>query len=193
MLFFKSIGYCVSCSTLTVLAFVPLAAAEAKGHEQGFSTLIPYWVNFILFVGLLYFLLRKKARAGWAQRRETIENNIDRALAELQQAEQKLHQALKNLDNVAGEASKVEDLLRKEAITEHDAIIAEAKSKAELIIKRAKETAEAEKTSAIQALRSEMVERVVQRARERLLDRLSPAFDYERRQQVLGSFKQMLR
>lgn len=169
------------------------AASHGTAHESpGISSLIPYWVNFILFVGILYFLLRKKVPLMWAERRDKVAEGIDKASAELKEAEAKLREARHNFDNVEEEVSKLKALIRNEAAMEHDSILAEAKKKADLIIQRAKDTAASERSSAEKVLRREMGERVLLLARQRILKQTSPENDRERRLCTMEAFKEML-
>ncbi|NMC64411.1 MAG: ATP synthase F0 subunit B [SAR324 cluster bacterium] len=168
-------------------------ASHGTAHKSpGISSLIPYWVNFILFLGILYILLRKKVPLIWAERRDKIAEGIDKASVELKEAEAKLREARHNFDNVEEEISKVKALIRNEAAMEHDSILAEAKKKADLIIQRAKDTAASERSSAEKLLRREMGERVLLLARQRLLKQISPENDYQRRLCTMEAFKEML-
>jgi len=183
---------------LTVMLFGSTdVAASGSSHgaahgSPGISSLIPYWVNFILFIGILYFLLRKKVPLMWAERREKIAGEIDKASVELKEAEAKLREARNNFDNVEEEIAKAKALIKSEAVMEHEAILTEAKKKADLILQRAKDTAASERSSAEKTLRREMAERVLLLAKQRILKETSPDNDYKRRHRTMEAFKGML-
>lgn len=194
---FKKLSQSLFVTTMMLFGFTAVAFGSEHAHggahsAGGIATLIPFWVNFLLYIGLLYFLLRKQVSLTWAQRRQRISDAVQKAETELKEAEEKLRLARANFDNLEKEASKVRALIDNDAVVECDAIMAEAQKKAELAVQRAKDTAAAERSAKEKALRREIAEHVILLARQRLLEKTSYENDYGRRSSALGAFKQML-
>lgn len=179
-----------------LLVLIPAAALASEGgsHHGGASplALIPYWINFLLYVGLLYYLLKDQIPKMWAQRREGIDRAIKDAAAELERATFALKTARERFDNVEEEARKIKDVIRKDAFTERDAILEDAKKQCERALQRAHETAASERGQVEQALRRELADHVLANATRRLKEHVTPESDRPRREKVLDGFKQMV-
>ena len=183
--------------TITLVLFTAAASSAAEhgggGHGGSFLDLIPYWVNFLLFVGVLYSLLRTPISNYWMQRREGIANAISSAAEQLRNAESTLRRAREDFDNVEEEIARVQEIISKEAQAEQEAVLADARRRAEVIAQRSRDTAASERIQAERTLRQELAERVITRARRRIVERMSPPADEFRRQAAVDAFKSVLR
>ncbi len=178
-----------------VLMLAPsLACASEGGAHHGASplALIPYWVNFLLYLGLLYFFLRKEIPRMWAERREGIDRAVKGAAAELEKAVTALETAHERFDNVEEEVRRIKEQIRKDTLIERDAILEDAKRQCERAFQRAHETAASERARAELGVRRELAEHVLANAARRLKERVTPESDRPRRDKVMDGFKQML-
>lgn len=101
---------------IAIVLLLSGASLWAGGHEATQTDIVPRTVNFLIFAGLVYYLLADKTKAFFAQRSskiasdfETIQSKIKDAKAELEAARVKLNEA-KSL------ASELMDLAKKDAV-----------------------------------------------------------------------------
>ena len=62
-----------------------LVHGEEHPHTPVFSDTIPYWINFLMYVGLLVLVLRKPISTGWSSRREGISSAVFKGKHEREQ------------------------------------------------------------------------------------------------------------
>lgn len=172
---------CMRCVALSagvlLLISVRCAYAESAAHTPAISDLKYYWVNFLVYLAILYLALRKVVPAAWAARREQISASLQSASAALNTAEQELQavqDALRGLQEpssaAAGKVSEVQ-ALRAEIIRDGQAeaqrIIQDAEHRAARIRAQAREQLAGELRTAQASLRAQLVERAVESARSR--------------------------
>ena len=167
-------------------------ASEGHGEGGGLSHLVPYWINFLLYVGLLYYLLKKIVVDFWQARRSGIADAIDESLSQLAKAEAKLVESRERLRNVEREVMQLQTGIERDGQGEAAEIVAEAHRKAGLTVQRAHETCATERVNAEKELRQELAARVVEHARQRLAAGASAESDYARRQNAASTFKSLL-
>ena len=184
----------ILCLAMFLFAPVFAFASSGEGHGEaaGIGSIFWYWINFILFVGMLYVLLRKPIATMWVDRAASISAAMDRADTELNDAEAKLLEARTKLDHVDEEMANVRELVAKEAQMEASAILDDARKKAEITLQRARETVLAEKSAAEKELRQQLADSVIAQASEILRQRISSDNDYERRQQAIEGFRRLV-
>jgi len=165
------------------LAFAagPALAAGGEEHGGGEGLLFPF-LNFVLLVGVLFFLTRKPVRAFFAERKRNIETELDQA-AELQrQAEERHAKWQRRLVDLERELDEIRRLGRERAEAEREQILADARESAARIERTARSAIEQELRRARETLRDEasnvavdlaaglLRERVTDADRDRLLD-----------------------
>ena len=165
------------------------AAAYASGgghHEPSIRDLGRYWVNFLIFLGIIYAALRKPMPAAWENRRAAISRVIEQAQSELKAARAELEDAEQRLLVADLHAQDLAKKLQAASASETGEILAEAKRKAAAIQEQARRSASAEREAAKRALREEAVDLAVTRAVELAKERLSPERDRSIREAALG-------
>jgi len=158
-----------------------LGASSGPEHaevESPFALLMRV-VNFVLLLGLLYFLLNKplrnflnKRQQGVQEALEAAQNAREKAEARYQDVEQKLAQAKKEIEDL-------KRMLVEQGQVEKDKILANAKQEAEKIRRDAEVTAEQELKKAQLLLRQEAVELASNLAETLLKDKIKEE-DHER-------------
>lgn len=139
-------------------------SGDHAGHGPSITELIPYWINFLLYVGILYFLLRKTVVRGWAARRQKIIDNISSAKEQFSQAQSLLNDAQSKWSRLTQEETRVRDEIARQAEFERRQMLESARSKAERMVLQAREHGLAERRSAEREIREELVDDVLSRA-----------------------------
>lgn len=147
-----------------VLPAVASAAGGAHHGEPTFWDTKYYWVNFLLYVGLLYVLLKKPVSAGWNGRTATIAEAVNRGKLQLEKAEADLREARSRLASVDAEIAKIKSDIRRDTDLEGKQIIEDSRARAVRIVHQGKASAEAEKKALDLQLRRELAEAVLERA-----------------------------
>lgn len=143
-------------------------ASEAEGpHHGSIADLASNWINFIIYVALLYVLLRKAIPAAWSARREKIRETVLASKAELEAAERELHTVEALTQNLSREQERAKQEILQQADVEAAAIKAAALERAERIKVQAKELLVGEGRSAESQVRATLVTRAVEIARGR--------------------------
>jgi F-type H+-transporting ATPase subunit b len=163
---------------LLVLAVASVAyASEAGGAHGGHG---PNWkdfglrvVNFIIFAGIIYKFAGKKIAEIFGGRRKQIETQLADLAERREDAEKKLAEVEKNIANIEQEREAILAEFRAQGETLKASIIEGAKESAEKITAQAKLTAEQERRTAVQDVRAEVAELVVDAAERLLAEKLS--------------------
>lgn len=143
-----------------------LGYCSSEGHT-GISSLIPFWVNFAIYIAILFVALKKIIPQAWMTRRNAILENVTSAARELEQAEKAVRSAEDKTKNLASEQEAAKQEIIKQAELEAAQIVAAAKEKAERQKAQAKELIQGESRSAESTFRSELVFRAVELARDK--------------------------
>ena len=165
------------------LAFAagPALAAGGEEHGGGEGLLFPF-LNFVLLVGVLFFLTRKPVRAFFAERKRNIETELDQATELQRQAEERHAKWQRRLVDLERELDEIRRLGRERAEAEREQILADARESAARIERTARSAIEQELRRARETLRDEasnvavdlaaglLRERVTDADRDRLLD-----------------------
>ena len=102
----------------------------AFSWAEGFLP-IPKIINFILFAGGLFFLLRKPFSQAMRERRELIQADLKRAKAEKEAAEAKLREIEGRLNRLDSEIGEIRAAAEQEAKAEYERLIKQAQGEAE--------------------------------------------------------------
>ncbi len=162
---------------ILLLAAAPALAAGDGGHGESWSNLAFRILNIALFIGAIAYLWGKKIVAFFKGRSQGIADELS-SLAERKAA------AEKNLAEVERRIANLEEE-RKALIAEYTAqgeamkaaIIQEAEKSAAQIAAQAKTTAQNEIKAAVEAMRAEMADKVVE-ATEKLLQKKLSASEH---------------
>jgi len=159
--------------TITSVAF----ASEAAGHELFNSYAVGRYglriVNFILFIGAIWYFAGSKIKGFFVGRRDGIKNELDDLQARKVEAEKKLKEVEAGIANMAKEKQAILDQAKAQGEVIAEAIIAKANKDAEALKEQAKRTASNEAQAAIDTIRAEMAEMVVAAAEKIVAEKLS--------------------
>ncbi len=149
------------------------AHGEAAAHGLNWMDFLYRCVNFALVFGVLAFLVGKKAKSGLKGRTVQIANQLSDLETRKVNAEKRLKEIESSISNLESEKTQIMDEYRKQGESLKASIIAAAEEKAEAIKAQAKMTAEQEAKAAVENLRAEMADMVVEAAEKMLASKLS--------------------
>lgn len=155
-------------SILPIITTVSLAHAAGGGHEgTSKEMLIDFaWrvANFVVLVGFLYWLLAKKVREYFLERRQTIKSTIDEKVAEKEETEKKFREYSEKLDKATEEISDIFEMIKSQGTVEKEKIIEDAKKAAAKMKEDAQTRMEQEFKAARNQLRAEAAQLAVEMA-----------------------------
>jgi len=164
------VGQGISLALGTAVFGVAAACAEGsegEAHGGSIADLTYSWINFIIYVALLYVLLRKAIPAAWAARREKIRETVLASKEELEAAERELHTVEALTQNLAREQERAKREILEQAELEALSIKAAAVERAERIKAQAKDLLVGEGRSAESQVRASLVAKAIDLARGR--------------------------
>ena len=179
-------------TTIFLLLFPGLALAAGGGDAHGHASLADlkwFWFNFIIYcaaIGVIIYLNRKGILGLWAQRRESIEANVNQGKNELLQAQTVFDEITARLDNLEQEKKQIQQAIISETEHEVQEMIKLAHDKAENIVERAQTTVAAERKATEQIVKEELAEYVMKQAYSKLKSELSQASDRPLRDSALN-------
>lgn len=132
-------------------------------------------INFIIFVGALWFFAKGPLRRAFSERHETIKNAIHRNANRQQEAEQKREEARAKLAQADDEAQQLLADSKAQGHAEYSKIVENADNYAERLRKDTSSLMDQELQRAVQTLQAETVERALARAEQLVRDNMSDA------------------
>jgi F0F1-type ATP synthase membrane subunit b/b' len=170
-----------------------LYAAPEGGKAYGPAYTIPYWINFSVFVGIMYLILRKPFAAFWSSRCQEVQASLTTGTKELEQARESIDEIRALHATLESRKSEIRARIQSETQNEEKAILAQSKNAVDYILASAKQNSEAERVRAIQLLQTDIANEVVVRAEAELKKRIGPDEDRKLRSVAsagLSSFSQ---
>ncbi len=182
---------------LSVLAVIivltpTLSFAGGHGHSPSLSDLFWPWVNFLIYLGIMYSVLKKPLRGVLLSRSERMSAAIERSRTVLEQARAQFDMVQTRLDNLDRESHQIKAQIKDEGEREAKRIIDDAKKKAERTLEQARKLGAAETRAMENALRRELAEVVVKRASDRISKELTSDKDRSLRSSSVNNLKQMV-
>lgn len=150
-----------------VIASRAFAEGGAGEHHGSIADLSKFWVNFILYIGLLTYLLRKPLVQGWASRRQRIAREVEAATSEMAAAERELAAVEALNKNISHEQQRVRGEILQQGELEASSIMQGAKEKASRVTSQVAELLEGESRSAQATFRAALVSKAVDLAKAR--------------------------
>lgn len=174
----------VLLATLAVLTAVGVAFASEGGggheaHGPSWTNLMFRIVNFALFVGLIYKLAGQKIKNFFGGRRYQIESELADLARRRTEAEAKLAEVEQGIANLASEREAILADYRAQGEALKDSIVARAEKMAEQVKAQAKMSASQEAKLAMDEVRAEVADLVVDAA-EKLLRKKLKKEDHEK-------------
>jgi F-type H+-transporting ATPase subunit b len=157
--------------TLVVLLLtigIAFASGEAKGGEEGNK-----WIelgkkafNFIVLMGLLYWLLAAKIKEFFSGRRVEIKESLEKAVERKAAAEKKYREYSEKIDKASTEIDGIIEMIKAQGVTEKQKIIEDAERTAKKMKEDAQARIEQEMKKATDQLKAQSVELSVKMAEE---------------------------
>lgn len=130
-------GHLVSAAWATVATSAPLIVWASSGQEhveiESPFTLVMRAVNFLLLVGLLFYLLNKPFRNFLRRRQEGVKEALEAAQRARDEAEDRYQEAEKKLKQAKKEMQELKRMLVEQGEVEKQKILTNAKLEAEKI------------------------------------------------------------
>jgi F-type H+-transporting ATPase subunit b len=168
----------------SVAFFVPAIFFHPVLLAGGLHPAIPKAVNLALFIGVLYYLLRKPVREFFTTRLAEVRITLDRAAKEKAGAEAKLNELNARLSRLDAEVAEIRSQAEREAQAERARLEAEAKADAEKLRLMAQREIEGAKQAALLRLRQYAAEQAVALAEQLIRRELTPQDDARLLQRV---------
>ena len=155
-------------ATALVIATSDLALASGgAGHTPSIHDIVPFWVNFAIYLVLMTVLLRNPIKNGWSSRRSRIAEEVSSATTDMQAAERELAAVEALTKNLSQEQNRARIEILKQGELEADAVISAAKEKAVRLASQAKDLLEGETRSAQTHFRAALVAKAVELSKTR--------------------------
>ncbi|MEY4667891.1 MAG: hypothetical protein RL518_590 [Pseudomonadota bacterium] len=153
----------VTVSFVSALTFSGAAwASGGAGHQPSIHDIVPFWLNFVVYIAVMTFILRKPIKNGWASRRNRIAEEVSSATSDMEAAERELAAVEALTKNLSQEQERARvDILRQGEL-EANALVSSAKEKATRLASSAKDLLEGESRSAQAHFRAALVAKAVE-------------------------------
>jgi F-type H+-transporting ATPase subunit b len=180
---FKSI-WPILLISLTLALLVAVNSVYASGGSEGGNTKSQWFefawktFDFIILVGLLYWLLAEKIKTFFVGRRQEIKDSMENAAKQKTEAEKKYREYSEKIDKASQEIDGIIDMIKAQGVAEKQKIIEDAEKVAQKMKEDARARIEQEFNKASYQLRSEAVSLSVAMAEE-ILKKNITAQDHE--------------
>ncbi len=150
------------------LMMTAAAYASGGGGHEGPNWFDFIWrvVNFLILVGVLYWLLAGKIRSFLSTRREGIRSALAEAVNARKEAERKFSEYNEKLDKATGEIDQIRQIIQAQGLAEKEKMIEDARNAAKKIKEDTETRMEQEFKKASRELRVEAVRLSTQMAEE---------------------------
>lgn len=139
---------------LLTLATPLLAAGGGDGHGFDVMYFIAKVVNFLIFFGLLFYVLKKPVAKFFSERLATIQKDLKLAEKSREEAKRQLDEIQEKMAELDKEIAEIETSAKAEAERERNRIREEARAEAERILEQARTDVATMKRDAIKDLKS---------------------------------------
>lgn len=164
---------------VAVLTTAAWAATDQIAHHYNWNDLMFRVVNFVIFVGTLYFLLRKPTVKFFRERTEKIQQEFQNLAARKAEATERLKGVEDRITGLEAEREAILADYRAQGEALKKSMVEKAEETARQIVDQAKFAAENETNAAVEDLRARMADLVAEAAAAMLKDKLS-AKDHEK-------------
>ena len=153
----------LALSIALVLTVSELAVASGgAGHQPSIHDIVPFWVNFAIYIALMTVLLRNPIKNGWASRRNRIAEEVASATSDMEAAERELAAVEALTKNLSQEQERARLEILKQGELESNSIVSTSKEKAARLAASAKDLLEGESRSAQAHFRAALVAKAVE-------------------------------
>ena len=166
----KILGY--TCILILISAAWAWAAG-GEGHGNDWGNFAVRIINFIVFIGIIWWAAGKKIAGFFSSRRYNIETELSELSRRKEEAEKNLAEVERNIADVQTERERIIAEFKAQGETLKAAIIEKAKQQAEQIKRQAQLTGEQEARYAMDAMRKELAEEIIKAAEKTLASKLT--------------------
>jgi F-type H+-transporting ATPase subunit b len=179
----------VGAWSAALILLAPIVAAAAEGSAEPTTTeWIFRWLNFALVFGVGGWWAGKKLKAAFRRNAEKIATTIAEAEDTKRQAAERLQAAEAKLAAIEREAVDMRERARKDSAVEAERIRALAREESARAEHAAAAEIEAAERTVVNRLREMAIARTIERAREIVAERMTPAID----RRLFGRFVEAL-
>ncbi|MFW5489257.1 MAG: F0F1 ATP synthase subunit B [Desulfovibrio sp.] len=167
----------VAGAALLVLLMAGAAIASEGGGEHGlpWGNFIARTINFVLFLGIIWYAAGKKIKELFTGRQDKIRNELADLDSRRKEAEGKLSEVEQNIANLNKEREAILEQSREQGERLKAAIIKEAEAKAVQIKAQAETAIQTERKVALEGIREEIADMIVEATEEILRKKLKAA------------------
>lgn len=163
---------------VAVTAWASSEGGHGGGHAEGehalpWGNLMWRGINFVLFVGIIWYAAGAKLKAFFGGRKSGIENELTELDTRKTEAEKKLKEVEQSIANLDAERQSILADYKAQGEALKASIIEKAEASATQIREQAKVGAENEAKYAIEAMRSELADMIVEAAQKVLEKKLT--------------------
>jgi F-type H+-transporting ATPase subunit b len=168
----------VGAWSVALILLAPVVAAAAEGSAEPTTTETVFrWLNFALVFGVGGWWAGKKLKAAFGRNAEKIAATIAEAEETKRQAMERLQAAEAKLASIEREAEEMRERARRDSAAEAERIRALAREEAARANRAADAEIEAAERTVVNRLREMAIARTIERARELVAERMTPAID----------------
>lgn len=151
-----------------LLVSIAFASSEGEGGHEGKKWFEFFWktFDFVVLIGLLYWLLAEKIKNFFVGRRQDIKESLERAARQKAEAESKFREYSEKIDKASAEIDGIFEMIKAQGVVEKQKIIEDAQKVAKKIKEDAQMRTTQELKKASDQLREEAVKLSVQMAEE---------------------------
>lgn len=158
------------------LAFASLAQAAEEAHAthsiNAMSDIVYPWINFIILLTLLIFLLKKPAKDFFLSRSKKVAQDIEQSAHEKHEAEARYLNYDRRLKNIESEMDKLLQSMKQEGELVRAKIIEEAQSASKRMAETAQWIANQEIRKAKESLKEKAVQIISEQAGQMVKENL---------------------
>ena len=183
----------VGC-TLLAIAIVPLQvfAEETHAHTPSIADLSLHYINFAIYLALLAYFIPGAFRAAWRARRDRIASAVAASRQVLEQADARLANARAQLNRARSDGDSIRLEIEKHSKLEAAKMVEDARTKGVQIVARANALAAAERRAALSKVRRDVVDQVINQARQLISSGHNAQNDKALRIAALSGIKQIV-
>lgn len=165
----KKFSLATAATIVILLLTIGMAfAGEAEGSEskQEWISLAKKAFNFVVLVGLLWWLSAAKIKEFFAGRRVEIKESLEKAVERKAEAEKKYREYSEKIDKASTEIDGIIEMIKAQGVTEKQKIVEDAERTAKKMKEDAQARIEQEMKKATDLLKVQSVELSVKMAEE---------------------------
>ncbi|MFA5323571.1 MAG: F0F1 ATP synthase subunit B [Smithella sp.] len=159
----------ITIAVLLVAVGVAFASGDAEGGHGGAEKWISFGkktFNFVVLIGLLYWLLAAKIKEFFVGRRVEIKESLEKAVERKAEAEKKYREYSDKIDKASTEIDGIIEMIKAQGVTEKQKIIEDAERTAKKMKEDAHTRIEQEMKKATEQLKAQAVDLSVRMAEE---------------------------